>query len=135
MARGSGINDALDARVYETLVAEFGEEKAKAILGGEPARRREQVPDVIGKKAKPMPAWGKPKVRGVSWRERTDRGAPPKFRLVRWRGRAVTCHECGTRIEPGEEHAVVTTMATQRRYCVTCGSAVIREADDDDGAP
>lgn len=121
MPSGSGTNDALDAKVYDTLVREFGEERARAILGGQPARRRAQVPDVVGKRAKPAPAIGRPKVRGVSWRERPDRAGRPKVSVRVYKRQGINCHDCGTRVPPGDEHLLVTTLATQYRYCPPCG--------------
>jgi hypothetical protein len=125
MPSGSGVNDALDRKVYETLVRDFGEEKAKQILGGEPARRRAQVPDVIGKKAKPGPALTRSdanRERGVDWKERADRDEDPRLKVVRYRRHGVECSACGVRVPGGDDHILVTyPRGPQRRFCPPCG--------------
>lgn len=90
---------------------------------------------IVGVKPRPAPALtrapGAP--RGVDWKERKgQRGDPTdaKLSVLVVRGRRWRCTACDLMIEVGEEAVVVTTAATQRRYCPPCGTADYRRLTD-----
>lgn len=126
MGNSKGINPALDARIYERLVADFGEEKARSILGGEPAGYRKRVPKVVGVKPKRAPALvpNPNRVKGVSWRDRDDRLERPRVRTIIYRRQVVECYGCGRDVLAGDEHLLLTWTGggRQYRYCPPCGA-------------
>lgn len=122
---GSGANPALDARIWDRLVAEHGEERARQIMGGEPARRRAQVPTRVGVKAKLGPALvpNPNRVKGVSWRDRDSRHEKPHARLLRFARKTVECETCARVVEANEDHLVlVWNRGRQHRFCPPCGA-------------
>lgn len=90
---------------------------------------------IVGAKPKKAPALTRnpnaPK--GVSWRDlRGERGDPVRasLRLMAVRARSgARCVACDVLVPRGEDVAVVTTWATQRRFCPSCGTAELRRLE------